>query len=138
MNKNDKYLNNEDLISQDKERFELVKRIVEQVETREVLTKNRNTQDKVDAILTNKWLGIPIFVIVMFLVFWISQVGPGAWIADGYEFENFSIPGLVTLIEMLGEYVGGLFQSEGIIKSILVEGIIGGVGAVIGFLPLGI
>ena len=121
----------------DKERFEKVKVIVEQVEKREVLTKNKNSQDKIDNILTNKWLGIPIFAVVMFLVFWISQVGPGVWIAEGYEFSNgFTIPGLVSLIDMLGEWVGSLFESEGLIKSILVDGIIGGVGAVIGFLPL--
>ena len=121
----------------DKERFEIVKEIVEQVEKREVLTKDKNSQDKIDNILTNKWLGIPIFAVVMFLVFWISQVGPGVWIAEGYEFSNgFTIPGLVSLIDMLGEWAGGLFESEGLIKSILVDGIIGGVGAVIGFLPL--
>ena len=121
----------------DKERFEIVKGIVEQVEKREVLTKDKNSQDKIDNILTNKWLGIPIFAVVMFLVFWISQVGPGVWIAEGYEFSNgFTIPGLVSLIDMLGEWAGGLFESEGLIKSILVDGIIGGVGAVIGFLPL--
>ena len=121
----------------DKERFEHVKEIVEQVEKREILTKNQNSQDKIDNILTNKWLGIPIFAVVMFLVFWISQVGPGVWIAEGYEFSNgFTIPGLVSLIDTLGEWVGSLFESEGLIKSILVDGIIGGVGAVIGFLPL--
>ena len=121
----------------DKERFEIVKGIVEKVEKREVLTKNKNSQDKIDNILTNKWLGIPIFAVVMFLVFWISQVGPGVWIAEGYEFSNgFTIPGLVSLIDMLREWAGGLFESEGLIKSILVDGIIGGVGAVIGFLPL--
>ena len=137
-NKNQEYEQNkikEDI--DDKERFEHVKNIVEQVEKREVLTKNQNSQDKIDNILTNKWLGIPIFAVVMFLVFWISQVGPGVWIAEGYEFSNgFTIPGLVSLIDMLGEWAGGLFESEGLIKSILVDGIIGGVGAVIGFLPL--
>lgn len=121
----------------DKERFEYVKKIIEEVEIKEVESQKQNIQDKIDAILTNKWLGLLIFAIVMFLVFWISQVGPGVWIADGYEFENgFSIPGLVSLIEMFGEWVGGFFETEGLIKSILVDGIIGGVGAVIGFLPL--
>ena len=121
----------------DKERFEYVKKIIEEVEIKEVESQKQNIQDKIDAILTNKWLGLLIFAIVMFLVFWISQVGPGVWIAEGYEFENgFSIPGLVSLIEMFGEWVGGFFETEGLIKSILVDGIIGGVGAVIGFLPL--
>ena len=61
----------------DRKRFAYVNKVVEQVETRKVYTKDRNYQDKIDAILTNKWVGIPIFALVMFLVFWISQAGPG-------------------------------------------------------------
>ena len=121
----------------DRLRFEFVNSIVEKVEVRKVLTKNQNKQDKIDRILTNRWLGILIFVVVMFLVFWISQVGPGVWIAEGYEFSNgFTIPGLVTLLEMFQEWVAGLLNSDSIWASILVDGIIGGVIAVIGFLPL--
>ncbi len=122
----------------DRNRFEFVNKIVTEVETRKVFTKNQNRQDKVDAILTNKWFGIPIFAVVMFLVFWISQAGPGAWIAEGYEFESgFAIPGLVTFIEMFGELVGGwLENSPPLLSAIIVDGIIGGVGAVVGFLPL--
>ncbi|MBE5743426.1 MAG: ferrous iron transport protein B [Clostridiales bacterium] len=122
----------------DRNRFEFVNKIVTEVETRKVFTKNQNRQDKVDAILTNKWFGIPIFAVVMFLVFWISQAGPGVWIAEGYEFESgFAIPGLVTFIEMFGELVGGwLENSPPLLSAIIVDGIIGGVGAVVGFLPL--
>ena len=57
----------------DRKRFEFTNRIVSQVEKRKVLTRNKNSQDKIDDILTNKWLGIPIFAVVMFLVFYISQ-----------------------------------------------------------------
>ena len=53
-----KFHNNEDLISQDKERFEYVKRIVEQVEIREISSNKFSFQDKIDGILTNRWLGI--------------------------------------------------------------------------------
>ena len=85
----------------DRKRFEFVNGIVKAVETRKVLTKDKNIGDKIDAVLTNKWLGIPIFAAVMFLVFYISQSTLGAWIAEGYEFENGTvIPGLVTLLEM--------------------------------------
>ncbi len=88
----------------DRNRFSFVNKIVADVETRKVLTKERNFQDKIDDVLTNKWLGIPIFAVVMFLVFQISQAWLGPWIAEGYEFENgTAIPGLVTLIEMFGE-----------------------------------
>ena len=62
----------------DRKRFDFVNKIVKDVETRKVLTKNKNAQDKLDAVLTNKRAGIPIFAVVMFLVFQISQawVGP--------------------------------------------------------------
>lgn len=121
----------------DRKRFSFVNGIVKDVETRIFLTKDRNVQDKVDEILTNKWLGIPIFAVVMFLVFWISQVGPGVWIAEGVEVGGVFIPGLVSYIEMFGEVVAGwLSGTAPIIQTIIVDGIIGGVGAVIGFLPL--
>lgn len=56
----------------DRKRFEFVNQIVSDVESRKVLTKDRNIGDKIDGVLTNKWLGIPIFAAVMFLVFYIS------------------------------------------------------------------
>ena len=128
--------NKELVLEEDKKRFEFVNEIVSKVEVREVLTNEKNFTDKIDNVLTNKWLGIPIFAIVMFLVFWISQVGPGVWIAEGVELGNGTvIPGLVTLLEMFQEWVRGLL-GEGIWSTILVDGIIGGVAAVVGFLPL--
>ena len=128
--------NKELVLEEDKKRFEFVNEIVSKVEVREVQTNEKNFTDKIDNILTNKWLGIPIFAVIMFLVFWISQVGPGVWIAEGIEFENgTTIPGLVTLLNMFQEWVRGLL-GEGIWSSILVDGIIGGVAAVVGFLPL--
>ena len=122
----------------DRLRFTFVNGIVKKVETRRFLTKNRNIQDKIDDVLTNKWLGIPIFAVVMFLVFQISQSWLGAWIAEGVEFKNGTfIPGLVTLIDWFGEWVGGLLENANpFLVSIIVDGIIGGVGAVVGFLPL--
>ncbi len=122
----------------DRLRFAFVNKVVSSVETRKVLTKEKNAQDKIDAVLTNKWLGIPIFAVVMFLVFQISQAWVGPWIAEGYEFESGrAIPGLVTLIEMFGEWVGGLLEGANpLLSALLVDGVIGGVGAVVGFLPL--
>ena len=123
---------------EDRKRFEFVNKVVIEVETRKVLTKNTTFQDKLDSILTNKWLGIPIFAVVMFLVFWISQSGPGLWIAEGYEFANgTTIPGLVGLLEMFSEWVAGLLvNASPILQSILIDGILGGFSAVVGFLPL--
>jgi len=122
----------------DRKRFEFVNDIVKEVEIRKVLTKDKNFGDKIDAVLTNKWLGIPIFAAVMFLVFYISQSTLGAWIAEGYEFENGTvIPGLVTLLEMFQGWVGGLLENANpLISAILVDGVIGGAVAVVGFLPL--
>ena len=122
----------------DRKRFEFVNKIVKEVERRAVKTNQRNFGDVIDDILTNKWLGIPIFAIVMFLVFQISQTWLGTWIAEGYEFENgTTIPGLVTLIDMFGEWVGGLMvDASPIVYALVVDGIIGGVGAVVGFPPL--
>ena len=126
------------VLEADKARFAFVNEIVSSVETRRVFTKDLNMQDKVDDLLTNKWLGIPIFAVVMFLVFQISQSWLGAWIAEGIEFESgFAIPGLVTLIDAFKEWVAGLLvDANPLLTSLLTEGIIGGVSAVVGFLPL--
>ncbi len=113
------------VVTADRKRFEFVNKIVKAVETRKIHTRDKNTDDKIDAVLTNKWLGIPIFAVVMFLVFQISQVWIGQPIADW----------LVGWIELFQEWVGG-FISNNLIYAIIVDGIIGGVGAVIGFLPL--
>ena len=124
----------------DRKRFAFVNQIVKSVETRKVLTKDKNFQDKIDAILTHPIVGLPIFAIVMFLVFQISQAWLGAWIAEGYEFENGTvIPGLVTLIDTFKEWVIGLLEgarANAFLTALLTEGIIGGVSAVVGFLPL--
>jgi len=111
----------------DRKRFEFVNKIVAAVETRKVLTKDKNVQDQVDAILTNKWLGIPIFAVVMFLVFDISQSTLGPFLADV----------LVGWIESFQSWVADLVENASpFLQALLVDGIIGGVGAVVGFLPL--
>ena len=121
----------------DRKRFEFVNKIVKEVESRKVLTKDKNVGDKIDAVLTNKWLGIPIFAVVMFLVFYISQATLGAWIADGVEVGETFIPGLVPILEMFQGWVGTLLENaHPLLSAILVDGVIGGVVAVVGFLPL--
>ncbi len=217
----------------DRRRYAFVNQIVKEVEKRRLRTNQKNGQDRLDAVLTNKWLGLPIFAAIMFLVFQISQAWLGPWIAEGYVFErddtismtyqesdlefvraeeadasgivgtwtadgktlelvempssdreeegivrgvvvlreengaesfgtytldeeghlsisfeggeaealyasnDLEIPGLVTWIDRLGEWAGGLMEEANpLLVSILVDGIIGGVGAVVGFLPL--
>ena len=122
----------------DRKRFAFVNNLVRQVETRKVLTRDKNFQDKIDAVLTHPLAGLPIFALVMFLVFQISQAWLGPWIAEGYEFSNgFTLPGLVTLIDMFKDWVAGLLvNANPFLAALLTEGIIGGVSAVVGFLPL--
>ena len=123
----------------DRKRFAFVNGIVRQVERRKVSTIG-GCQDKIDAVLTYPAVGLVIFAAVMFLVFQISQAWLGVWIAEGYEFANgFSLPGLVTLIDLFKDWVSGLLESGGanvFLTALLTEGIIGGVSAVVGFLPL--
>ena len=111
----------------DRKRFEFVNKIVAQVETRKVFTKEKNSQDKIDEVLTNKWLGIPIFAVVMFLVFNISQATLGPFLADT----------LVGWLEEFQSWVGGFFaDANPLLYALLIDGVIGGAIAVIGFLPL--
>ena len=117
----------EAVVAADRARFEFVNGIVKEVETRKVMTKDKNFGDKIDAVLTNKWLGIPIFAVVMWLVFQISQAWVGPFIADT----------LVAWLEAFQGWVGGLLENAApLLQSLLVDGVIGGVIAVIGFLPL--
>lgn len=121
-------LTNKSLVEKaDRERFEFVNNIVKKVEKRKILTKEKNINDKIDAILTNKWLGIPIFAVVMYFVFEISQVWVGTPIADWLvgHLKNFQI--------WIGEL---LSNANPLLSALLVDGIVGGVIAVIGFLPL--
>lgn len=111
----------------DRKRFAFVNSIVKEVEKRKVFTRDKNKQDKIDAVLTNKFVGIPIFAAVMFLVFYISQSTVGTWIADW----------LVGWIEAFQGWTAGMVENANpFLQALLVDGIIGGVGAVVGFLPL--
>ncbi|MBR5313167.1 MAG: ferrous iron transporter B [Clostridia bacterium] len=113
--------------AEDRRRFAFVNEIVKTVEKRKVFTNRRNTADKVDEVLTNRWFGIPIFALVMFLVFQISQVWVGTPIADL----------LTGALESFQGWVGGFFaDANPLLTAILVDGVIGGVIAVVGFLPL--
>ena len=117
--------------SADRARFAFVNQIVAKVEQRKVLTKNRNFQDRIDGVLTHPVVGLPIFALVMFLVFHLSQsdgkLGLGVWLADS----------LVAFLEMFQAWVGELASGASpIMQALLVDGVIGGFVAVMGFLPL--
>ncbi|MBM6860712.1 ferrous iron transporter B, partial [Clostridium saudiense] len=121
-------LNKREVEENDKKRYEFVKSIVSKVEKRNMDDDKLKIQDKADRILAHKWLGLPIFAIVMWTVFSISQTYLGPFLADI----------LVAGVDKIYALVEGLIGSSvsPILSSILLDGIIGGVGAVIGFLPL--
>ena len=111
----------------DRKRFDFVNKIVKDVEKRKVLTKDSNVQDSIDKVITNPILGLAIFAGIMWLVFYVSQTTVGTWIADW----------LVGGIETFQEWVAGKVENASpVLQALLVDGIIGGVGAVVGFLPL--
>ena len=119
----------ETVLEADRKRFSFVNEIVSAVEHKKIASNKINIQDKIDVILTSKWLGIPIFAIVMSFVFMISQHedGLGVFIADY----------LVHYIDLFKEYVASLLtNADPLLSALLVDGVIGGVGAVVGFLPL--
>ena len=111
----------------DRKRFEFVKGIVDKVETRKISSSEITMSDRLDVILTHPVWGMLIFALAMFLVFFISQSTLGSFIADY----------LSALIEIFQEYAGKIFEGANpLLYALLIDGIIGGVGAVIGFLPL--
>ena len=111
----------------DRERFAFVNKIVRDVEHRHIFTRDINFQDQIDAVLTRPVFGIAFFALVMFLVFDISQSTLGPYLADV----------LVAWIEGFQAWTAALLPNVNpLLYALLVDGIIGGVGAVVGFLPL--
>ena len=111
----------------DKKRFAFVNGLVKAVEHRRVLTRDYGFQDRVDEVLTNRWFGLPIFAGIMFLVFDISQSTLGPWLADMFT----------GWIDAFGEWAATMLEGASpLLQAMLLEGVIGGVSAVVGFLPL--
>ena len=85
--------------------------------------------DKIDQIVTNRFLGIPIFMLVMWIVYYISVTTIGTFVTDWTN---------DTFVGAIQEVVGGFLENAGasdLILSLVVDGIIGGIGAVLGFVP---
>ncbi len=111
----------------DRKRFSFVNEIVSKVEVRKTLTKEKSKDDAIDIIITHPVWGLITFAAVMWLVFYISQSTLGTWLADI----------LTGWIETFQNFVASKVENASpILQAILVDGIIGGVGAVVGFLPL--
>ena len=106
--------------------------------------KGLTTSDKIDRIVTNRWLGLPIFALVMFIVYYVSVTTVGTWATDwandqllgddGWNFlgiEGLFIPGLHGAVGEFLETIGCADWLAGLIN----DGIVAGVGAVLGFVP---
>ncbi len=117
--------------AEDRKRYSFVNEIVKDVETRKTLSAETNKTDKLDSVLLNPIAGILIFAVVMYLVFTISQAeGP---LGVGKFFEGL-FSGWIETFQ--GWVAAQLENSPAIVSAILADGIVGGVGAVVGFLPL--
>lgn len=121
------------------ERYNYITSIIKSCFTK----KNRkalSASDKIDHIVTNRWLALPIFAAVMWLVYYVSVTTVGTWATDwandgvfgeGWSLFGLEIPGVPALAE-------GFLTSVGCadwLSSLILDGIIGGVGAVLGFVP---
>lgn len=93
--------------------------------------KKVNFSDKVDRVVAHKWFGIPIFFAIMWAVFSFSINGLGGFLSDYFN--------EVVFAEIVPNAANGFLESLGVaplLQALIVDGVIGGVGAVIGFLPL--
>lgn len=108
------------------------------------VTKNKRsaltTSDKIDRIVTNRFLALPIFAVVMFLVYYVSVTTVGTWATDwandgvfgeGWSLFGLEIPGIPILMESLLNAVNCADWLQGLV----LDGIVAGVGAVLGFVP---
>ena len=112
------------------ERYVYISSIMGECVTKANKKEKLTTSDKIDKIVTNRWAALPIFAVVMFLVYYVSVTTVGAFLTDWTNdtlFGEWIIPGAQTLFENIGcaDWLTGL----------IVDGVISGVGAVLGFVP---
>jgi len=107
-------------------RYQYIRYLIEQC-VRKENTQAGDLTEKIDSIVTNKWLGIPLFFLIMFLLYQITM-GFGNEFLGSYVEEAFAV---------LGETVSGwLVHSPEILRSFVIDAVIGGVGSVLVFVPL--
>lgn len=102
-----------------------------------------SASDKIDRIVTNRWLALPIFALVMFAVYYVSVTTVGTWATDwandGVFGEGWNLFGIGALhIPGIPQMLEGLLSTIGCadwLQSLILDGIVGGVGAVLGFVP---
>jgi ferrous iron transport protein B len=118
-----------DLDKQDQVRIKKIKEIVSQVETRKVNSSDLTIEDKIDRFITHPVIGIGLFILIMSVIFDLSINSLGLVIADF----------LVGLIELFQGQISEYLTNRGVndfLNALLTDGMIGGIGAVVGFLPL--
>ena len=118
----------EEIKTVDRRRYDRINDIINQVERRKISSSTQTIQDKADRIIAHNLLGLPILAVIIWLVFSISLSWVGPWLADHFVGWIDSFYGIVEGI--LGE------GTNPVLRALLLDGIIGGVGAVVGFLPL--
>lgn len=108
------------------ERYNFIEKVKEK--TFKKIKTEESVSSKLDKIFLNKWLAFPIFVVVMFLVYYLSVGVIGSYTVDFVG----------GLMESVGEFAGTYLEDFGTsewVNSLVVDGIIAGVGAVLGFVP---
>ena len=111
------------------ERYTYISSIIKECYTKKEGQK-LSTSDKIDKIVTNRWLALPIFAVVMFIVYYVSITTVGGFLTDWTNdtlFAEWIVPGARTLLENI--------HCAGWLTGLVVDGIISGVGAVLGFVP---
>ena len=112
------------------ERYVYISSIIGECVTKPKNSQKLSTSDKIDRVVTNRWAAIPIFAVVMFLVYYVSVTTVGAILTDWTNdtlFGEWIIPGAQSLLENAG--------CAAWLTGLIVDGIISGVGAVLGFVP---
>ncbi len=109
------------------ERYHYIQKLVKQ--TVKKGSEKLSVSDKIDRIVTNRVLGIPIFMAVMVIVYYISVTTIGTFVTD-WTNDEF----VVMIQETIRGFLGGLGAGD-LVISLVSDGIIGGVGAVLGFVP---
>ena len=112
------------------ERYVYISSIIGECVTKPKNSQKLSTSDKIDRVVTNRWAAIPIFAVVMFLVYYVSVTTVGAILTDWTNdtlFGEWIIPGAQSLLENTG--------CAAWLTGLIVDGIISGVGAVLGFVP---
>ncbi len=112
------------------QRYAYISRVVDSSVKKKHEGTKLTTSDKIDRVVTNRWLALPIFAVVMFLVYYIAVTTIGSIATD---FTNDTLFG-EWIMGGLGGWLAGLNVAPWLI-GLIVDGIVGGVGAVIGFVP---